>query len=153
MRESLNLATAGVRIGNARGDTGFGGRSIGDRALFPGGRVGPNEGDRAGAFNRGESVRIEYCIADAVGCGVRVAILHADGFPSHRNSQERGTRGQKLSVRGLRCTAKIGTERGHCGRPRAATQAREARHGEGSDDPDQAGQHHCFYKRKTGTSE
>jgi hypothetical protein len=37
MRESLNLATPDVRIGNARGATGFGGRSIGfTRYVFAG---------------------------------------------------------------------------------------------------------------------
>jgi hypothetical protein len=86
MRESPNLATAEVRIGHGRGATGFGGRSIGDRALFPGGRVGANEGDRVGVFTRGEAVRIEYCIADAVGGGVRVAIPRGDGFAAYRNA-------------------------------------------------------------------
>jgi hypothetical protein len=93
MRESPNLATAEVRIGHGRGATGFGGRSI---------------GERAGVFTRGEAVRIEYCIADAVGGGVRVAIPQGDGFAAYRNAQAMGTRGQKLSVRGLRKTATSG---------------------------------------------
>jgi hypothetical protein len=90
MRESLNLATAGVGIGDGRGATGFGGGSIGDRAVFFGGRVGANEGDGVGGFARDESVRIEYCIADAVGGGVGVAILQDDGFPAHGHDGKMG---------------------------------------------------------------
>jgi hypothetical protein len=35
MRESLNLATAYIRIGNGRGAAGVGGRLIGDGHCFP----------------------------------------------------------------------------------------------------------------------
>src|SRR5882757_11503760 len=101
MRESLNLATADVQIGNGRGATGFGSRLIGDRALFPGRGVGPDEGDEAGAFTGRESVRIEYCIANAACGGVRVAIPQGDGFPAHGNGGDMGTRDQRLSVRAL----------------------------------------------------
>ena len=75
MRESLNLAAAGIGIGNDRPATGFGGRFVGYGALFPGRGVGPEEGDGAGSLTRSESVRIEYCITNATGGGVRVAIL------------------------------------------------------------------------------
>jgi len=151
MRESLNLATAYIRIGNGRGAVGVGGRLIGDGALFPGGRVGPNEGDGVGAFTRGESVRIEYCIADAADGGIRVAIPQDDGFPAHRNGGEMGTGSQKLSVRGLRGMTKLGAKCDHFRRPHATPQARVARHGEGANDPDQAGQHHGIDEETGGS--
>jgi hypothetical protein len=74
MRESLNLATAGVGMGNGRGAAGLRGRLIGDRALFPGRGVSPDEDDGVGAFIGGKSVRIENCVANATGSDIRVAI-------------------------------------------------------------------------------
>jgi len=152
MRESLNLATADGRIRNGRGAPGLGGRLIGDRALLSGRRVRPDEGDEVGAFIHRESVRIDYCIANAVGRDIRVAILEADDFPAHRNGRKMITGDQKLSVRGQRSMAKIGTECGHFRRPHVVGQASVVRHGEGSDDPDEAGQHHRFDESETVTS-
>jgi hypothetical protein len=56
MRETLNLATAGLNIVNGRGVAGGRGSAIGDSALLRGWGIGPEERDEAGAFVHAEAV-------------------------------------------------------------------------------------------------
>lgn len=126
MRETLNLATAGFNIVNCRGVAGGRGSAIGDRALLRGGGVRPEERHEAGPFMHAETVCIEYRIADAVGAGIRVAILKMDAYPFYSRGREMRPGGQELSVRGLEVIAKRGAEGNHLGGPRRVRQAGKA---------------------------
>ena len=75
MRESLNLAAAGIEICNGRSAAGYRSRVIRDRALLCERGVSFHKDNKAGALIRGEAVRIEYCVADATTAGIGVTVL------------------------------------------------------------------------------
>src|SRR5579859_4364751 len=108
--------------------------SIGDGALLRGRRTRPDEGDKSGTFVGGKAVRFDHHIANAVGAGAGVAVLQVDAFSLYGARRQMGPGRQKLSMRRLGGTAKVGTEGRHRGRPRGIGEAGKSRQGEGADD-------------------
>ena len=117
MRESLNLAAAGINTCNSRAAVILC-HAIGHRTLTSRGGIDAAEGNEVTACIYRKPFRSGHGIAYAIGAGVRVSVLEIDGSPLDRRGGETRAGSQKSGVRGLRRSLKVGAEGDHLGRPR-----------------------------------